>query len=306
MIGERVSRRPIAPALIHLRNAMLTTTTEQPSLTAPNGHFLEKSGGKTLYDGPLESLPAPRMLTTEEAAERMETDGYVLFPAVLNQAEVLALRALMDEKGGPDDAKWVVENWCYNRHQVTDFWQDPRLLTFIDRPQVIDVVRAIHDPGAHVTGGSFWTTGKGRAMGVHLDYLPVRLPEAVHEDPTVCVPIFTSTAHFYLNDMTAKLGPTTLIPGSHRAGRPPQDEVRWHGIAPQAVMVRAGDVCLFRGDIWHGAWMNSSESDRRYMMQVHYGSQSIGKAFPALRYEQFWNPDVIARATTQQKQLLGG
>ena len=283
----------------------MLTTTERPSLTAPNGHFLDKSGGKTLYDGRLENLPAPQTLTTEAAVERMYTDGYILFPAVLDPAEVAALRALMDKKGGPDDDKWVVQNWCYNRHQVTDFGQDPRLLTYLDRPGVIDAVRAIHDPGAHVTGGSFWTTGKGRAMGIHVDYLPVSLPEAVHEDPAVRVPIFTSTAHFYLNDMTADLGPTTLIPGSHRAGRPPQDESTWHGLPPQAAMVRAGDVCLFRGDIWHGAWMNSSETDRRYMMQVHYANQSIGKDYPALRYAQFWNPDVIARATPQQKQLLG-
>lgn len=282
------------------------TTMEQLSLTAPNGHFLEKSGGKTLYGGPLANLPAPRALTADEAALRMYSDGYVLFPAVLDQAEVAALRALMDEKGGPDDDKWVVQGWCYNRHQATDYWQDPRLLALIDRPGVIDVVRAIHEPGAHVTGGSFWTTGKGRAMGVHVDYLPVSLPEAVHDDPAVRVPIFTSTAHFYLNDMTADLGPTTLIPGSHRAGRPPRDESTWHGIPPQAAMVRAGDVCLFRGDIWHGAWMNSSESDRRYMVQVHYGSQSIRQEFPPLRYEQFWNPDVIAQATPEQKQLLGG
>jgi len=282
------------------------TTMEQPSLTAPNGHFLEKSGGKTLYAGPLTNLPEPQSLTTEEAARRMYSDGYVLFPAVLDPTEVAALRALMDEKGGPDDNKWVVQNWCYNRHQVTDFWQDPRLLAFIDRPGVIDVVQTIHDPGAHVTGGSFWTTGKGRAMGIHLDYLAVSLPEAVHDDPAIRVPIFTSTAHFYLNDMTAELGPTTLIPGSHRAGRPPQDESTWRDIPPQAAMVRAGDVCLFRGDIWHGAWMNSSETERRYMVQVHYGNQSIGKGYPSLRYDALWNPDVIAQATPEQKQLLAG
>lgn len=282
------------------------TLIKQSSLTATNGHHSEKSGGKTLYEGVLENLPPAQTLTTEQAAARMYTDGYVLLPAVLSPAEVAALRALMDEKGGPDDEKWEVKNWCYNRHQVTDFWQDPRLLTYLDRPAIIDVVRAIQDPGAHVTGGSLWTTGHGRAMGVHIDYLPVSLPESVHEDPAVRVPIFTSTAHFYLNDMRAELGPTTLIPGSHRAGRPPFDESTWHGIAPQAAMVRAGDVCLFRGDIWHGAGMNSCETERRYMMQVHYGNQVIGKEYPALHHASLWNPEVIAQATESQKQLLSG
>ncbi len=277
---------------------------ERPALRAANGHHLEKSGGKTVYEGPLESLPYPGAVDVAQAGAQMYRDGYVIFPGVLDRAEVAALRALMDEKGGPDDDKWVVKGWCYNRHQVTDFWQDPRLLTYIDRPSVIDVVRAIQDPGAHVTGGSFWTTGQGRTMGIHVDYLPVSLPEVVHEDPNVRVPIFTSTAHFYLNDLTPELGPTTMIPGSHKAGRPPCDESTWRGITPKAALVKAGDVVLFRGDLWHGAWMNSCETERRYMMQVHYGNSIVGKGFPPMRPTD-WNPDVIAQATPSQKQLLG-
>jgi hypothetical protein len=236
----------------------------------------------------------------------MFSEGYAVFPNVINRSEVEMLRALMDEKGGPDDSKWEVKNWCYNRQHVTDFWQEPRLISFVDRPGIIDVVHAIMDPGAHVTGGSLWTTGKGRAMGIHVDYLPMRLPESVHEDPDITIPIFSATAHFYLNDMTLELGPTTLIPGSHKAGRPPFDESTWHGRAPQAALVQAGDVVLFRSDLWHGAGMNSCEMDRRYMMQIHYGSALVGKGYPSLRYESLWNPDCVKLLTPEQKKLFGG
>jgi hypothetical protein len=208
---------------------MSAMLTDPNSLTAPNGHHLEKGAGDTTYRGPLEALPRPDSIDVERAVQQMFTDGYAIFPNVLNRDEVAALRQFMDEKGGPDDSKWVVEKWCYNRHQGTDFSQEPQFLSYIDRPGVIDVVHAILDPGAHVTGGSLWTTGKGRAMGIHIDYLPMRLPEYVHEDPSITVPIFSATAHFYLNDMTEELGPTTLIPGSHKAGRPPQDEFSWRG-----------------------------------------------------------------------------
>ena len=145
-------------------------------------------------------------------------------------------------------------------------------------------------------------TGAGRRMELHLDYLPVSLPESAHEDPAVQVPIFTSTAHFYLNDMVAELGPTIVIPGSHRAGRPPQDETTWHGIAPQAVMVKAGDVCLFRGDLWHGAWRNTGEHGRRYMLQVHYGNGYIGKEYPPLRYTELYDP--VVREINADYQLV--
>lgn len=283
-----------------------TDTLAQDELRAPNGHFLHKVGGKTTYEGPLENLPYPdRTPTPDEAVARMFSDGYVLFPGVLSADEVAHFRAIMDDKGGPDDAKWEVAKWCYNRHQVTDFWDDPRLLSLIDRPGVIETARGIHDPGAHVTGGSLWTTGKGRAMGIHVDYQPFGLPEAVHEDPAVKVPILTSTAHFYLNDMTAELGPTTVVPGSHKAGRAPFHETTWRGVAPQAVMVRAGDVCLFRGDLWHGAWMNSHPTERRYMIQVHYGNAYITKQYPPMRYRSLWSEASVAAATSQQRRLLG-
>ncbi len=233
-------------------------------LTAPNGHFTTKGMGDTIFHGPLENLPYPTANDLESRIERMYTDGYVWFPGVLDAGEVAELRARMDAMGGPDE-EYEVKDWCFNKHIVSDFTQNPDHLDYIDRPGVIDVAQAIHDSGnyraggsgCHVTGGSSWITGQGRTMGVHVDYQPVSLPEAVHNDPNVRIPIFTSTAHFYLNDMVAELGPTTLVPGSHRAGRPPVNECSWHGVMPQAAMVRAGDVVLFRGDLWHGAWKNT-------------------------------------------------
>ena len=72
-------------------------------------------------------------------------------------------------------------------------------------------------------------------------------------------------------------------------------------------MVHAGDVCLFRGDIWHGAGMNSCETERRYMMQVHYGNQAIGKEYPAMRYAALMEPGSDRPGNAEsQKQLLGG
>jgi ectoine hydroxylase-related dioxygenase (phytanoyl-CoA dioxygenase family) len=148
-------------------------------------------------------------------------------------------------------------------------------------------------------------------MGIHIDYQPMRLPESIHEDPSITIPIFSATAHFYLNDMTEELGPTTLIPGSHKAGRPPQDEYSWRGRLPQAALVQAGDVVLFRGDLWHGSGMNSCESERRYIMQIHYGGALSGHGYPAMgysamRYDTLWNPEVIEQASPEQKKLLGG
>ena len=295
-------------------------TTQEKSvdqLRGWNGHFREKALGRTTYDGELENLPMPTgPVSVPDAIEAMYEDGYVIFPNVFSKEEVAQFKARFDAMGGPDE-KYVVPKWCFNKQLGLDLQNDPFFLQLIDKPDIIDVVDAIHDvpfgrkndhelnTGAAVHGGSIWITGKGRKMPVHLDTIMVSVPEAVYSDPTVRIPIFKSTVHFYLNDMRADLGPTTVIPGSHKAGRYPIDETTWHGIAPKAVMVNAGDAMLFRSDIWHGAWLNSSE-EKRYMVQVFYGCPFLQPGFPPMRYDKYWSQEVIEKATPRQRRLLGG
>jgi hypothetical protein len=291
---------------------MMTRTETKPEAESTfwNGHHGAQYFGDTKYEGELKSLPYPiGPVDIAAAVQAMYTDGYVIFPGVLDVDEVTELRRRMDGMGSQNDDDYVVPGWCYNKHIVSSYHQNPDLLDYIDRPGIIEVAEAIHNGkqgGCHVTGGSSWMTGAGRRMELHIDYLPMRLPESVHEDQAVTIPIFTSTAHFYLNDMQPELGPTIVVPGSHRAGRPPRDETTWHGIEPLAVMVKAGDVCLFRGDLWHGAWKNTGEYSRRYMLQIHYGNSIVRKEYPEMRYAELYNPAVLEKATSRQRRLLGG
>ena len=290
--------------------SMMMTTTDaaapaqaQPVRT-PNGHHVEKGYGNTIYSGKVENLPYPKTFDLEAAIEAMYTDGYCIVPGVLNRAEVAELREKMD-RSGEDDSKYDMKNWCFNKHLSVDFHLDPFYLKYLDRPGVVDVEQAIHGPGCRATGGTLWITGKGRNMGIHLDYLPLGMPQEYLEDPRVRIPIFSSTAHFYLNDMVEELGPTTVVPKSHLAGRPPNNETTWNGIAPQYVMVKAGDVMIFRTEIWHGAGMNSSDQ-RRYLMQIFYGYSTLATGYPPIKYESLYNPQVVAQATPRQRTLLGG
>jgi hypothetical protein len=277
-----------------------------------NGHHTVKSVGKTLYEGPLEALPVPDGPPTIDASiEGMYRDGYAIFPGLLTRDDVALLRARMDAMGSQNDDDYVVPGWCYNKHVGSDFSQNPDLLDYIDRTGVIEVIDAIHggdahlgvNPGPQVVGGSSWITGAGRAMGIHTDYQTVSLPEEIHE--RFRLPIYCSTLHIYLNDLTPELGPTTVIPGSHRAGRFPRDESTWNGVAPQMALVNAGDAVLFRNDLWHGAARNTHPTERRYMMQVHYAHASFAKCYPSLRWPALYHPAVLEKATARQRRLLG-
>lgn len=269
-----------------------------------NGHHITKSIGDTKWKGALEHLPPPTPITSvEEAAERMYSDGCLQFPDLLSPDEVRAMRAWMDASGGPDE-QYDMKNWCFNKHLGAKPHQEPQWCDLVDRSPTFEVLELILGTGFVCVGGSLWITGRGRAMGLHVDHQAVSLPEDVLADPRVRVPITTATLHFYLDDQVEEIGPTLLVPGSHRAGRHPVDESSWNGIAPKMISVKAGGAVLFRHDLWHGAAMNSSER-RRYMIQVHYAEGSRRQSYPMITDAERWSPEVLARVTPRQRRVFG-
>src|SRR5262245_6929783 len=140
---------------------MYEALAEKPKAAFQNGHHSEKLYGNTMFRGELKTLPYPDGPVDIDAAVRaMYTDGYVIFPGVLSADEVAQMRALMDGMGGPDE-QYYFKDWCYNKHISSKFHENAALLTYIDRPGIIEVVEAIHGAGCHVTGGSSWITGAG-------------------------------------------------------------------------------------------------------------------------------------------------
>jgi len=283
--------------------AMTSMTASPAGPKMWTGHNASKAVGNGItFQGTLENLPYQATpLSVEGAFERMFTDGYAIFPGVLKADEVAALRAKIDRMGKADP-EYDFKNGCFNKHIGLDFRQDAHMVEYIDKAHIADVADAILG-GAVVAGGSVCVTGQGCETGIHLDHLPVPMPEDVLHNPRVRIPIFAATAHYYLNDMTADLGPTLIVPSSHRAGRPPADECCWNGVTPKAAMVKAGDGVLFRSDIWHGEWKNSS-TQRRYIVQVHYQAREFYVAYGKPRAMFKYADEVLHAATERQKKLL--
>jgi hypothetical protein len=268
-----------------------------------NGHSTKKGDGDNTFKGKLEQLPPPQAISAEDAAEAMHQDGFVQFPDVFSADEVREIRTWMDSLGGPDQ-QYEVKNWCFNKHIQAQLHRDPMCLRLIDRSPCYETLALILGHGFLVGGINAWVTGKGRAMGTHIDYQDVSLPEEYLQDPRVRMPIFNCTLHFYFDDQVEEIGPTTVIPGSWRAGRFPVDEPTWHGNAPKMISVKAGGAVLFRPDLWHGAGMNSSDR-RRYLIQVFYGMNRTRGYFPPIAVPERYAPEVLAQVTARQKTLLG-
>ena len=249
----------------------------------------------------------------ENQIASLERDGYAYIPNVLSKAEVAELKRRIDEiepradsndyTGDPGDP---TKSGAGSSHIKNAFDHHPALFACIDKPGVIEAAEAAMGEDCHLVGMSAWKSGPGRPdQHLHVDYRPIDLPEDVASDPRVNLPIFIATAHFYLNDITEELGPTRMIPGSQRAGRKPrEDETDWNGREQQSVMVNAGDVVMFRSEIWHRGSANTG-TETRYLIQVHYANRWMSSRMPPYLNKFEFDPDLLANATPRQRRLLG-
>jgi len=250
--------------------------------------------------------------------EAMNCDGYVYFPGVLNSDEIAELRKCMDEtepiKENRDSYSTSAEGQIlgkfqgggfFLKHIKTAFNRNPIFLKYIDRSPLIDLAEAVHGEDCHIIGSTAWITGVGRPdQNLHSDWVPVPLPVDVLADPRVNVPIFATTAMFYLDDVTEELGPTKIIPGSHKAGRVPGGDTTWNGQEAQSILCNAGDVVIFRSEIWHRG-SRSTSTDNRYLLQVFYSNRMVTQKFPPYPHGFRLNKEILAHATPRQLRLLG-
>ena len=246
---------------------------------------------------------------TDAMLAAIERDGYAFISEALPRESCAEACAKMDAleprhwdethgAGAPGSGRFLDRYLCV-------FERDPYWLGFLDRPGIIDLVEAALGRDCHVIGETAWRSHPGfRGEPLHVDYLPLTWPEGALPE-AVRVPAFVLTAHFYLNDVTADLAPTRVVPGSHRAGRAPRpDEERWSGRAPEVVLACAGDALVFRSEMWHAGSDNTSERGARHLLQVHYGRREVAQHCPAFS-DRCFPPAVLGGASRRQRRLLG-
>lgn len=233
--------------------------------------------------------------------QAMHEEGFVLLRGVLDGRRVDELHSAIDAL--------QPQHWDHTGlvdHYKCVFNRDPLWLPYLDVPGVIELAEACLGADCHVIGQTAWRCHPGFIGGdLHQDYQVMELPESLLADPTFRMPMQICTAHLFLDRIDAELAPTCVIPGSHRAGRPPAEGERdWRGRTAQPVLCDAGDVLFFRSDLWHSGSRNRTTDRIRYLLQVHYGRRMVAQKFsPYLSWR--FDPGVIAAATPRQRRLLG-
>lgn len=233
--------------------------------------------------------------------EMLNEQGYVLLPGVLEPLRIALLRCAID------DLQPI--HWDYQgllEHYKCVFNRNPLWLPFLDLPPLIALAEAALGTDCHVIGQTAWRSHPGYAgMALHLDHLPMQLPDWLSAKGDFTQPAQILTAQLYLSDIDHNIGPTWIVPGSHRAARPPlAGENQWQGSEALAILCKAGDALVFRSDVWHSGGANRSQARERDMLQVHYGRRMVAQKFsPYLDWR--FNPQVLKAASDRQRRLLG-
>jgi ectoine hydroxylase-related dioxygenase (phytanoyl-CoA dioxygenase family) len=237
--------------------------------------------------------------------EEFHREGFLVLRNVLSPEEVAVVRA------GVEKAFEGPPNGYGNNIRVCMFERGPEFEALIDHPNIVPVVEAILGPDCHLIAQSALRTGPNESVApmFHCDEV-VRfpIPDGVELDPRIQMPVFIVNLNIYLVDVDEELGPTELVPGSHRAGRNPRPDadgrVEYNGRKPVMATGKAGDVVLWHDQTWHRGAPNRSKDRVRFVQQGPYAKRFISQRFyPFVNYRM---PDeILARANPRRKRLLG-
>jgi len=144
--------------------------------------------------------------------EMLDERGYVLLPGVLEPLRIALLRCAID------DLQPI--HWDYQgllEHYKCVFNRNPLWLPFLDLPPLIALAEAALGADCHVIGQTAWRSHPGYpGMALHLDHLPMQLPDWLSERGDFTQPPQILTAQLYLSDIDHHIGPTTARGGHGR------------------------------------------------------------------------------------------
>ncbi|MBD2863773.1 phytanoyl-CoA dioxygenase family protein [Paenibacillus oceani] len=220
----------------------------------------------------------------QENLVEFNKNGYTVIRGALQVKEAEALkRGVLEAMDGPGDG-------YRDGLRTRMFEKGEQFQRLIMQPGVVDLAEAVLGPKCHMFAMNAMRTPRGKGIdNWHVDeelFFP--LPEGVEFDPRMQMPTFLITCIYYLVDVTEKMGPTQVIPGSHRSGQEPDpehDSPLYKGQGPVSILAKQGDCLIFTGQLWHRGARNESD-EPRVVQQVMYGKRWISQRFyPFVNYK---------------------
>jgi ectoine hydroxylase-related dioxygenase (phytanoyl-CoA dioxygenase family) len=232
-----------------------------------------------------------------EVVDLFHRDGYVVMENALTAAQVEALSYAYDRQL----ALHPPAAGARHRDIPRILERDPVFEQLMDNPPVFRVAHGIL--GADIE----------LATGGELDYKPPQTPAHVgwHNDfPRLLNVPYPRRLHFwvrcvyFMSDVSADMGPFTLLPGTHLKEHVCPEDFRQppRRIEGQLGITGKAGTCLINNtEIWHTNWPNESDRPRRLIMLLykHAWMKQAGSGYAMI-------PDFVARQTEPiRRQLVG-
>jgi ectoine hydroxylase-related dioxygenase (phytanoyl-CoA dioxygenase family) len=248
-------------------------------------------------DEALSTLGVKPSLLTRAEKEMLDEQGYLPMPGILDPATATALAKRFDELVVEEGEQAGLEA---HREDGTD-----RLADLVDKGPMFDLcwnnprqLAAI----SHVLRGQEFKVFSlnGRAA------LPARGHQALHVDwgsPVAPGEYQICNSIWMLDDFTEENGATRIVPGSHRWGRLPQDDMtdprRPH---PDEILVlgSAGTAVIFNSHLWHGGTQNRTDKPRRALHSAYVLRDKKQQTI----FRNYLRPATYERLSTAQRYLL--
>jgi ectoine hydroxylase-related dioxygenase (phytanoyl-CoA dioxygenase family) len=238
----------------------------------------------------------PSLLTKEEG-DMLDEQGYLPLPGILNAGDVAALARLFDQLVTDEGDQAGLEA---HQEQGAD-----RLANLVDKDPMFDLCWNNPHQLAAISHVLDWQDFKvfslnGRAA------LPGQGHQGLHVDWSAAVPpgdYQICNSIWMLDDFTEDNGATRIVPGSHRWGRLPQDDMadprQPH---PDEILVlgSAGTAVIFNSHLWHGGTLNRTSQPRRGLHSAYVRRDKKQQTV----FRDYLHPATYERLTPAQRYLL--
>ncbi len=227
----------------------------------------------------------------------LDEQGYLPLPGILDGDSVAALARLFDQFVADEGDRAGLEA---HREDGTD-----RLANLVDKDPLFDLCWNNPHQLAAISHVLRWQEFKvfslnGRAalpsqghQGLHVDWGSAVPPG----DYQICNSIWM------LDDFTEENGATRIVPGSHRWGRLPQDDMAdARDPHPDEILVlgSAGTAVIFNSHLWHGGTQNRSDQPRRALHSAYVRRDRNQQTI----FRNYLRPATYERLSPAQRYLL--
>jgi ectoine hydroxylase-related dioxygenase (phytanoyl-CoA dioxygenase family) len=207
----------------------------------------------------LAALGATEEVLSPEQYETLDEQGFLVLPDMVDERWLEELRTRLAELQREEGAEAGKEVPAQQGVDLLGnlFEKGDVFMRMLHVPQVLAAAAHVLHGDVKVAANNFRAARPGEGhQALHSDYGSLR------EDGgfKLCNSIWL------LDDFTAENGATRIVPGTHRSGRLPQDELDDpEGPHPDQVLLtaKAGTVAIFNGHVWHGGTQNRTDRPRR-------------------------------------------